>query len=459
MDEGEGTGSPEKKRAALPSNDGAGGSYVRDARMIGQGARALHRHHSNSSRNNNINNNNPPPRPPPRPQPLSIMHSQSEQIQWAEYDSRHGDAHPNNAHIAQQQRQYRSLQLQQQQQQQPQPQQRLALQHPYDRDGLVDLTNSSPEVSAAEGGGLNNNGLGVGGLDNNGGDGRINNKWPLGLKGLVIAQLSANKVKNNPDTYEPSYLKAQLTHLVNYRSILVKYARKVDEEDGLVGDSSLRKQLREIIPTDVGKVGKMSKNSVAQKLADVWEVLGNVIFHPLVTLKAKESRDLDVYLALMQKHTDRCSADLEWSQNDQMNGKSDKMPRALAAVEKDIEWDPTKKTSREYGNGKCPCCEFISFQFAHNYHEALRRNKQKTRDWERDRQQLEDYTKGIGLPLMVGEKVATSVPNAKPENLYLVCKGHAQRHSATGDGYQCRYCTDRTCDQCKNNCMFVCTTM
>ena len=287
------------------------------------------------------------------------------------------------------------------------------------------------------------------------------NAWSNPFVKALTGLMSLKHLPTNPDTWDRAtqgrdiYLKS----LKSNRTALLTLARNVDKKEERKGESRYQVQLDHAIPINTKQ--NISKGDLINIFMDTWRVLEIILCKNSNELSTRAMRDLQPYTGLMESLSNKAQAQVEREDNVHMNSKSDKLPSHIRAAEDQrgyLQDGATKPNRSRAKLAICPACGGDSMHEPPENKEIEKQHKIETKKWKEVCAQVDAAREKKGqFPTNSRGNVIKTHPTAPSKATYLVCKQLWMVHSLDPNGFKCATCTDRSCDDCKNKCSFVCT--
>ena len=277
---------------------------------------------------------------------------------------------------------------------------------------------------------------------------------------MVESQLNKKDVSGKTTTYSKDFFRdAMFYPLIEMRAHLMKKGKAVDAAEGYAG--VLQKYLLQVIPNKSTKETPRSigKATITKHFVTIWKGLRLVLCHPDGRLDDRRMGEIGSYVGLMERTVSSCEALIENEKVTDSNAKSIKM----SVVERDRGFMKDGAVRPIKVHRMCAKCDLETTHYPPENKAASKSNTKLKADWKKTNTKVQKWLDGtISNPPLDGSKPIKNIlpfPTNKMKPLLIVCKASTMTHSLSVDGYKCKTCVDRSCDICKSNCSFICSTL
>ena len=239
---------------------------------------------------------------------------------------------------------------------------------------------------------------------------------------------------------------------------LVKRGKAVDAAEGHIG--VLQNYLQHVIPNNNAKETPRSikKAAICNYFVRIWKGLRLVLSHPNGCLDEDRMGKIGSFVGLMERTVSSCQALIENEKVTDCNAKSLKMTVVERA--RDFMHDGAARPKKAHR--LCAKCDLQTTHMPPENKAASKNNTKIKADWTKTNTKVQKWLDGIiPNPPLDGSKPIKDIlpfPTSKIKPLLIVCKAYTMTHALSVDGYKCKKCVDRSCEICKCNWSFMCST-
>ena len=248
--------------------------------------------------------------------------------------------------------------------------------------------------------------------------------------------------------------------LIQRRGYLCNQAKIIDNKLHLRAALELTLSNAIHLPRGGRVKGGLKANAGKEQLIRIciaaWGVVRVLKKHDQISQHAE--LELELFIRAMENAENDAIADSFFDDNCDLNANSMKMPPG----EQGRGYLEDGATLPAAGYRKCAACGMKSVHHPPGTDEIKEQRKLLTERWKKLSKQWNEHMKNSSIPVPVNpknDKPYTKPPDApKLPKILLVCKASKMKETHGTGGFKCDLCNNRSCDQCKSRCRFVCCT-